>query len=59
MINVVRLPKELDIDKRIWIKMLEVYGTCPYCANEDVREEVYHFTYDPDYEKSVTYEEKK
>lgn len=59
MINVVRLPKELDIDKRIWHKMLEVYGTCPYCANEDVREEAsYHWTYDRDYNSSVTYEEK-
>ena len=57
MINVVRLPKELNIDKRIWNKMLEVYGTCPYCSNENLREEN-PYNWDPDYSKAVTFEEK-
>lgn len=33
MIKVLNLPKDLDIDKKIEKKMLEVYGTCPYCNN--------------------------
>lgn len=57
MINVVRLPEELDIDKRIWNKMLEVYGTCPYCANENISQKNSYSLY-PDYSKSVTFEEK-
>lgn len=57
MINVINLPKELNIDNRIWNKMLEVYGTCPYCNNNILREEVYH-TYDAGYYESVVYETK-
>lgn len=57
MINVIKLPKELDIDKRIWNKMLEVYGTCPYCSNNTLREESYH-AYDREYFNSVVFEEK-
>ena len=33
MIDIVKLPDDLNIDKRILNKMLEVYGTCPYCLN--------------------------
>ena len=38
MIKVLNLPENLNIDKRIEKKMLEVYGTCPYC-NNPIREE--------------------
>ena len=38
MIKVLNLPEALDIDKRIEKKMLEVYGTCPYCNNDDLFE---------------------
>ena len=37
MINIIRLPKEINIDKRIYNKMLEVYGTCPYCNKNTSR----------------------
>lgn len=33
MIRVTKLPNDMDIDNRIKKKMLEVYGTCPYCNN--------------------------
>lgn len=38
MIKVLKLPNDMDIDNRIEKKMLEVYGTCPYC-NNPIREE--------------------
>lgn len=56
MINVIKLPEELDIDKRIFNKMLEVYGTCPYCNNNVLRMDGY--PYDRAYFESVIYEEK-
>lgn len=56
MINVVRLPKKLNIDNRIWDKMLEVYGICPYCNNNALRADSY--PYDHTYFESVIYEEK-
>jgi len=55
MIKVLNLPEDLDIDKRIEKKMLEVYGTCPYCNNN------YLYESDPDdrsshfYSKYVVY----
>lgn len=57
MINVIKLPEKLNIDNRIWNKMLEVYGTCPYCNNNTLRKEVLH-AYDSEYFESVIYEEK-
>lgn len=33
MIKVLKLPNDMNIDNRIKKKMLEVYGTCPYCNN--------------------------
>lgn len=38
MIDIVKLPDDLNIDKRILNKMLEVYGTCPYCLNSTLIE---------------------
>lgn len=54
MIKVLNLPEDLNIDKRIEKKMLEVYGTCPYCNNNNL------FEGDPDdsssfYSKYVVY----
>lgn len=44
MIKVTRLPNDMNIDNRIRKKMLEVYGTCPYC-NNTLREEDVNYDY--------------
>lgn len=46
MIDIVKLPDDLNIDKRILNKMLEVYGTCPYCLNSDLIERGYNEDWD-------------
>lgn len=38
MIKILNLPEDLNIDKRIEKKMLEVYGICPYCNNNHLLE---------------------
>lgn len=48
MIDVIKLPNELDITYRIKRKMLDVYGTCPYCLNEELRD--YETRYGVSYE---------
>lgn len=52
MIRVTRLPNDMNIDNRIKKKMLEVYGTCPYC-NNTLREEniIYDYIYGEGYRK--------
>lgn len=44
MIRVTRLPNDMNIDKRINKKMLEVYGTCPYC-NNPIKEDINYYNY--------------
>lgn len=36
MINVLRLPGKLNIDDHMHEKILEVYGTCPYCQSSNL-----------------------
>lgn len=36
MINVLRLPGKLNIDDHMGEKILEVYGTCPYCQSDNL-----------------------
>lgn len=62
MIDIVKLPDDLNIDKRILNKMLEVYGTCPYCLNSALIERGYSEDWDLKYDsfgnkkKHVSYE---
>ena len=49
MIDIVKLPDALNIDKRILDKMLEVYGTCPYCLNSALMSG-YHKDWDSKYD---------
>ena len=43
MIEIVKLPDDIDIESRIRRKMLDVYGTCPYCRNSEL---LYEYKYD-------------